>query len=754
MCRQRKVILALLIIMCGLTYGQDIVVIGQVITCDSTPLPQANVWFAGTKTGTTTNDEGFFLLRSQKPQHYLNVSVVGFKSKHLKLDYGHDQMIHIMMEEDVSLLNEITVTPDNDRAIEIVNNIYRYRKENSTTAKDTTWTENQINLTDLPNSLMQKRLFKNIQKGVIDRNDSTFSLPAYHSTARCGGESEEKSLPMFTAEQWHQLLSAYTPKVNIYNPYITIINSNFVSPITRSPKLYYNYYLIDSTESPKRYTIRFKPKSTNGLYLQGTMTADSLTWRITDASFETSPYTNINILNSFRWSDNDSIGSQALSLGINPIKIKDFNLMGLLMFSEYRYGKLHGVQPTMQQKATDDKIDSIVNTPFVRVVKVVLDLLLTQYIHTGPIDIGPIFNMLHFNQHDGITPILSLRTNGRMLERFTVGGYFGYAHKAEEMLYGGNMQYMTPDRHNIIGLFYDHKSYKYGFDDACIFDENNINDADNIYNSLFQIKRRATNEFRSIATVRYTFSNKVGKTDISFKGEFYGQRIHNTGIDNLGLRCDLRLGWKQKYLDTYFGKYWLRGKYPTVHIFGEAGYYNDNGLKNHYGKAGIYVSQKASVGFGHLFWMVQASALIGAVPFSMFIFPRSSQGAPYMNNGLTLMNQMEFASDMMTIATLRYQTHGYLFGYIPVVKKLGIREDIYFNICYGTLSAKQIELYNRQNAGQSPAAINGFAKLPYIECGFGLSNILSFFRLQFMFRVTYRNNRDAQLFGVKLALEI
>lgn len=125
-----------------------------------------------------------------------------------------------------------------------------------------------------------------------------------------------------------------------------------------------------------------------------------------------------------------------------------------------------------------------------------------------------------------------------------------------------------------------------------------------------------------------------------------------------------------------------------------------------------------------------------------------------MNNGLTLMNQMEFASDMMTIATLRYQTHGYLFGYIPVVKKLGIREDIYFNICYGTLSAKQIELYNRQNAGQSPAAINGFAKLPYIECGFGLSNILSFFRLQFMFRVTYRNNRDAQLFGVKLALEI
>lgn len=749
---RRSTILLLILIICTLAYSQDIVIIGQVIDNDSTPLRQADVWFPGTKIGTTTNDEGFFLLRSHSPQRYLNISVVGFKQKHLKLDYGHDQMIHIMMEEEVSFLEEITVSPDNGKVIGIINHIYRNRHVNETQTRDTTESELQINLTDLPNSLMQKRLFRNIEKGIIDRNDSAFSLPAYHMVNN-DGKLTEKSLPVFTLQQWHQIAESYSPKVNLYDPYITILNSNFVSPVTKSPKLYYNYYLVDSTESPKRYVIRFKPKSTNGLYLQGTITADSLTGRIEEASVETSPYTNINILNSFKWTDSDSIGSQALSLGINPMKIDNFNLMGLLFFANRKYGTLHK-DNNIQLQSTDEKIDSIANTPFVRFVKTTFDLLLTQYIHAGPIDIGPIFNMLHFNQHDGITPAISLRSNAMMLDRFTIGGYFGYAHKAEEMLYGGNMQYMTPDRRGIIGLFYDHKSYKYGFDETFVFDENNINDADNLCNALFQKKHRATNEIRSIATVRFTFNDKVGKTNITFKSELYGQRIHHVGIDNLGLRCDIRLGWEQKHLDTYFNRHWLKGKYPVVHIFGEAGYYDDNGTRSHYGKTGIYIAQKVPVGFGHLSWTAQASALIGTAPFSMFIYPRSARGTLYMNSDFTLMNQMEFAADMMTAATLRYQTHGYLFGYIPWVKKLGIREDIYFNICHGSLSDKQVELYNRLNAGQSPVGINGFAKMPYIECGFGLSNILSYFRIQFMFRATYRNNPGAQLFGVKWSAEI
>ena len=143
--------------------AQDIVIVGQVLSAEgSEPLQAASVWFKGTNVGCTTNEEGFFMLRSDKPQRTLIVSVVGYKQRQIKLDYGKDQMIRIYLKEDISILDEVIAMPKQDEAIVLLKNVYENRRKNnpenviniSTTMKDVT----AINLTNIRQKALQ-RLF-------------------------------------------------------------------------------------------------------------------------------------------------------------------------------------------------------------------------------------------------------------------------------------------------------------------------------------------------------------------------------------------------------------------------------------------------------------------------------------------------------------------------------------------------------------------------------------------------------------------
>ena len=99
--------------------AQDIVVVGQVLSAeDLRPLEAASVWFKGTNIGCTTNEEGFFMLRSNEPQRTLIASVVGYKQRQIKLDYGKDQMIRIYLKEDISRKAAIEAAMLEDKTLE------------------------------------------------------------------------------------------------------------------------------------------------------------------------------------------------------------------------------------------------------------------------------------------------------------------------------------------------------------------------------------------------------------------------------------------------------------------------------------------------------------------------------------------------------------------------------------------------------------------------------------------------------------
>ncbi|MBO5085629.1 MAG: carboxypeptidase-like regulatory domain-containing protein [Paludibacteraceae bacterium] len=800
--------------------AQDIVVVGQVLSAEnSEPLQAASVWFKGTNIGCTTNEEGFFMLRSNEPQRTLIASVVGYKQRQIKLDYGKDQMIRIYLKEDISILDEVIAMPKQDEAIILLKKVYENRRINnpenvtniSTTMNDVT----AINLTNIRQKALQRKLFKDLMSGAIEQTDTTFSLPVYinqsvynlqltpDSNSSTLLNSKQNALNIFPPEHWQQIIAAYTPDINPYKPYSTILGHNFMSPVAPNAKLYYNLYLADSTliNGRKNYQIKFSPKYNQGLLFKGDMWIDSITYAITKTDISIPTHTSVNFLNSLNYGfTTEPFGNsifpnkekQGIGLNVNLYPNKDMQYFGAVLSEERSYENTTSTTDTLsirpeekeieiptddKLEATWNKIDSLNQTRIQKLSAWAVDIILNQYLHAWKIDIGPVLNLFHFNQLEGAAPRLTLRSGESFAKYFTFGGYYGYGFKDQYPhdstrntglhSYGGNIQWrFGPTKRNILSFTYDHKTERIGYDDTDIYAESRVHDIENLVNSWVMIHRPVSVLMRGRIGTQYQYEQPGFKFRINaFAQNYYGNRfiplIHKGAevpyYSQIGLRTDFRLSWQQSSLDYFFHRIYLASKYPVVHLTAEGGYIKIPGSQQNepyhamFSKFGIYAQQHTALGFGKIHWAFQANAVVGNAPFPALIMARSSRTSYRHDTDFMLLGSMELMSDFYTALNIRYQTRGYIFGYIPYVKKLGIREDIIFNIGYGYLSPK----YQKDNILALPANLynvnQGWDKMPYIELGFGFSNILKIGDIAFVWRLTHRNSTspDAQNFGVK-----
>lgn len=800
--------------------AQDIVVVGQVLSAEnSEPLQAASVWFKGTNIGCTTNEEGFFMLRSNEPQRTLIASVVGYKQRQIKLDYGKDQMIRIYLKEDISILDEVIAMPKQDEAIILLKKVYENRKNNnpenvtniSTTMNDVT----AINLSNIKQKALQRKLFKDLMSGAIAQTDTTFSLPVYinqsiynlqltpDSNSSTLLDSKQNALNIFPPEHWQQIISAYTPDINPYKPYSTVLGHNFMSPVAPNAKLYYNLYLADSTHinGQKNYQIKFYPKQNQGLLFKGDMWIDSTTYAITEANITIPSYTSVNFLNALNYNFTTTpFGNnifpnkekQGIALNVNLYPNKNIQYFGAVLSEERTYTNTSSTTDTLSIKpeekeveipiddkieATWNKIDSLNQTRIQKLSSWAVDIILNQYLHAWKIDIGPVLNLFHFNQLEGASPRLTLRSGESFAKYFTVGGYYGYGFKDQYPhdstrniglhSYGGNIQWrFGPTKRNILAFSYDHKTERIGYDDIDIYAESRVHDIENLVNSWVMIYRPVSVLMRGRIGAQYQYEKPGFKFKINaFAQNYYSNRfiplIHKGAevphYSQIGLRTDFRLSWQQSSLDYFFHRIYLATKYPVLHLTAEGGYLKIPGSAQNepyhslFGKFGIYAQQHTALGFGKIHWAFQANAIVGDAPFPALTMARTSRSSYRHDTDFMLLGSMELMSNFYTALNIRYQTRGYIFGYIPYIKKLGIREDIIFNIGYGYLSPK----YQGDNILAIPAnlynANEEWNKMPYIELGFGFSNILKIGDIAFVWRLTHRNstNPEAQNFAVK-----
>ena len=155
--------------------------------------------------------------------------------------------------------------------------------------------------------------------------------------------------------------------------------------------------------------------------------------------------------------------------------------------------------------------------------------------------------------------------------------------------------------------------------------------------------------------------------------------------------------------------------------------------------------------FGHTDVILRAGKVWDKVPFPLLLIPNANLSYTIQPESFTQMNAMEFLNDQYVSWDVTYYANGWIFNRIPFLKKLQWREVGTFRGWYGDLSKKNI-----------PTAENGLfvfpegsyvmGKMPYMEAGVGIENIFKFLRLDYVWRLTYRDHPHINKHGVRFSM--
>ena len=113
------------------------------------------------------------------------------------------------------------------------------------------------------------------------------------------------------------------------------------------------------------------------------------------------------------------------------------------------------------------------------------------------------------------------------------------------------------------------------------------------------------------------------------------------------------------------------------------------------------------------------------------------------------MNYYEFVSDQYIVVNYTHHFDGFFLNRIPLIRELGLREVVHFRGLYGSLSEKNLEF------SAFPGNLRSLGSEPYLEAGVGLENILKFFRVDAIWRLTHLDdtgNAPVSKFGVFASL--
>ena len=785
-------------------------IIGKVLDKkDASPIQSANVFIKGTKRGTSTNQDGFFLLRLPEVEECtLVVSVVGYKRKEIKLESVLDQWVDCLLDEESLFLDEIVIFPGENPAHALMK---RVRENKFRNAPQNHMISSVVNkksdfcLFNVSQKSLQRKLFRSLLNGSLLASDSTYFLPLYHSNEVFENDSlvnrEEKSLDVLGGEQFRELMANYVPDINFYSNNISLLGRSFVSPLSNSGKVYYKYYLVDSLtcEGRKSYMVKFIPKNSKDLVFVGEMKIDSLTAALQSISVKISSMSNINFVNNMELNHlfervNDSLyyyskKDELISFQLDGLKGKNNQKTSVLLQRSQKYD--NHLQQSQNQESVNfplfetdslvvSAIDSLNKTRLQKAAKVIVDLGLHGYVPAWKFDIGPLINTYRYNRLEGSRLQFGIRTNEKMMKHFTVGGFVGYGfrdkhwikhqfNKKDKLLYGQEdrrwkygLEFQTRFGENYahtLSFFCSENVEEYGKRRFEFVDENMVGDVNNFISSIgwnFE-----DNFFRvRNATFRYKYERRNFSLRLQTEYEHLlrnhlvdytvgGESIGRDYVMHANASIYARIGFNQRYIDGFFHRFYLSNNLPVIHLKTTYGYYDTSVSKGSYGKLALFLKHSFSLLGGDFTYYARGSYVIGKVPwFLLDVMPEASSFFISENN-FSLTMPMEFVSDIYGMCGFTYNTKGLIFNWIPGVKRLNLREIISLQMAYGSVlnPRHQQVLDFPVNYGMS-----SFNKVPYMEASIGISNIFKILTVESVWRLTHRTDDFWQNWGVRLRL--
>lgn len=776
------------------------------------PLPYVTVSVKlnnGTRKGISTDFNGVYNL--SVPGNLLVDSIytsyVSYNPSRKLIPQGREVEINFQLSISTQMLKAVTITPKTYRnpAWEIMEQMVKHKPDNDLqklkTYKYQSYNRIELSLTNLSEKMKQRKVFKQL-------------LPLMDSLKKIAGDEGTPMLPIFASETISdyyyqndplrksefvkrtrstgvgiedetlvsQLVGSTFLQYNFYKNFLRLAGKDFISPLTDSWKLFYNYELIDEHDKingKEYYKIEFKPKRGHDLAFNGVMwiTKDEYALYRIDASVP--PDANLNFISKVRIQqemvrpENTTAwipGKTRITLNINNLtkNLSGFLCKFYLSNSDIEVNKEYP-ESTFKEPVVmaadvakkDDKywvdnrhdsltvadkrvyqvIDTVKNLPIVKTYATFAGMLINGYYKVGKFSFGPYPYTVSHNDLEGTVLRFGGITNTRFSDTWILGGYLAYAFKDERFNYSGTVDYIaTRQPWTQVGVSYLHDIGQTGYQyESFTINGNNVFNASirngqistrgPFYQNVVKayIQRDLKSDLRAKLTLTHATFNPL--TPFEYHDPEDQKVYTDYQTSEIGAELQWRPGTRMLQSNKINRRMTVGNGNDNItftlrYLHGISGLGGDF----NYNKLFLNIQQKPHMGiFGRGEYSLTAGYIPSNVPYTLVENHRFN---------FNTMRFLEFASDRYVSLTYTQHMDGLITNSIPLLKALNIRTVAVADILEGSLSATNNEAFRRGRT----IVDRSLGTIPYIEVGYGVENILKIIRVDFLYRLTHMDH--------------
>lgn len=769
--------------------AQETIVVGQVVDkYDKTPLSSVDVFFKNSNIAVQTNEEGYFMIRTNSNHTTLVFSLLGFKRQEIKLKAGKSVGLQMELEEKQNYLFDVFVLPGANPANDLMRKVRAKRKDNNVSIEINSSEQSAVFLSKKNFRWENNRLFSQFKTGNITANDSSFLLPLYLEQSEYTQHKKNKKLwnkdtyntPKAVSDAVSQLLNGIDEKVNFYENSIPVLGQSIVSPLANIGSHYYIYYLKDSlkTDTGKQYEVQFWSKNFKNLALNGIMMIDSATWALVKIDAELPQAANINFIHHFfinqqftrtsqywipqseqtRWNLTSQIISDTLRN--NSELLISRNTTFDTVDGDYTVDTSTFAATQYSQKELSQKVEILKETPLFKMANYIADVVFTSNMKVGKFDIPNVVTIARLTEQEGLRLSLPVQTNEDMWKNLMLGGMIGYGLGDKQWKYSGDIRWRLPTNKNMIAGMHYQKDYHW-----MIYDKNDFlwrenpyaSYDENIATTILSLQKGTFNTFRENISL---FVKNDWNEDVETRWIVGNERIAGNGympfikngieISNIKTQYFTlvnRISFNERTINDHLQRKYLRNNRPVIYAMAEIGEFALNHQNGLYGNLMLKVTQQNRFVLGKWKYFVEAGKIFGNVPYPLLKFFSTKTNGGYGLYQFSLMNHFEYPMDTYLSLHTELITNGIIFNQLPILKHLNIREMATYRIGYGTLS-------NSQTRWMDFPPNSTPMKRPYSEISVGFTNFLKILTFQSVWRLSDLNKKNIKPWGYTVYISI
>lgn len=410
-----------------------------------------------------------------------------------------------------------------------------------------------------------------------------------------------------------------------------------------------------------------------------------------------------------------------------------------------------------------------------------LKLMVVGYVPTGnpsKFDFGPLNTTLSGNSVEGLRVRAGGITTANLSRHFFARGYVAYGTRDQRWKYRGEVEYSFNRKRYHSREFPIHSiRLEHQYDIDQLGQHYMFTNPDNMFLALKRGSNHLITYLRhTTATYQLELANNFSTTVTASSRRMEpgpwvpllttaGQSLSHYTQNRASIT--LRYAPGEKFYQTKSARIpinldpWV---FVLTHTYGP-----ENALGNRFGinRTEISIQKRfwfSAFGFADV--IVKGAREWGRTAYTNLLSPNANLSYTIQPESFALTDPMEFLGDTGLQWDLTYWANGALFNYIPLLKKLKLREVIAFRGWWSRLSDKNNPMVELSDISSGKSIDNPLLlwpdyvlatpmhSRPYMEMSAGIDNLLKCLRVDYVWRLNYRDTPGVSRSGLRVSLHV